>query len=654
MLRWITAVLFLSRIGFPEVLIGLLPGAEGTVRLPRVAGLAFAMDVITSGKQVPAFDAYKHGVVDKVCGENVLEEAKVFANKVIGQPLGSRRLSGVDVKDAGSVDSLFEAALSLAKKKFRGQIAPIYCLKSVRNSAKMPFHKAAAEESKLIIELMTGSQSAALRYSFFAERSVPKWKLPCGATVNNTKPDIIRKTGVVGAGTMGSGIAVCLIQAGIPVILVEKDQKGNLSSLLSITVSQQISTTNAPADQYIWSLQLGTHFTGSSFCSCGFIFQRPPTSVKSWQMLEKAIKNISGILDGTVRVNRMTSKQKDQCMGILKGASTINELSDADLVIEAVYENLELKRQVFSQLDQVCKASTVLCSNTSTLDIDKIASATKRPEKVVGTHFFSPAYIMRLLENVYGTKTSPTTVATVMELGRRIGKVTVLVKSCHGFVANRTHLCFGAELKCCVLFLCSYVKGIDVGWRIRQEVAKSAGLTLTPETRYLNGERVSTLGDSLYEKGRYGIKTGKGWYKYDPSNPRKPVPDSDVEDIITRHCARMGLQRQNIPPKEVIDRCLYAAINESFRVLEERVAEKPQDIDVIWQYGFSFPRYAGGPLYFASQVGLKKVFEKVCYFHEKFPYSSHWVPSDLLRKLASHSVEIPMDQWTEFLSCSKL
>ncbi|RUS86456.1 hypothetical protein EGW08_005771 [Elysia chlorotica] len=606
-----------ARVGFPEVLIGILPGAEGTVRLPRLSGLSFAMDMIASGKQINAKDAFKHGILDKVCTGNILEEAKDFAKKVIGQPLDSRRLSRINVEDASNVDAVFEVALAQVKKKYKGQIAPIYCLKSVRNSAKMSFDKAAAEERRLITELMLGYQSIALRYSFFAERSASKWRLPCGASVNNTKPSKIESTGVIGAGTMGSGIAVCLIRAGIPVILVEKDPK----------------------------------------------------------MLEKGMETISGILDGSVKLKRMTPGQKAKCMEILKGATSLDKLSNVDLVIEAVYENLELKRQIFAQLDKVCKPSTLLCSNTSTLDIDKIASATNRPDKVVGTHFFAPAFIMRLLENVYGSKTSPTTVATVMELGRRIGKVTVLVKTCYGFVGNRTHQCFGAEASFLLEegclpqdidqvleefgmamgpFKVSDLSGIDVGWRIRQEVAKAAGFKLTTETRYHNGERISTVGDSLFEMGRYGIKTGKGWYKYDPTNLRKPVPDSDVADVILDHCAKMGLQRCKIPPQEIIERCLFAAVNECFRVLEERVAEKPEDIDVIWQYGFSFPRYAGGPMFYASQVGLKRVYERVCFYHEKFPYSSHWIPSDLLRKLASHSVEIPMSQWKEFVNGSKL
>ncbi|KAK3801908.1 hypothetical protein RRG08_028376 [Elysia crispata] len=259
--------------------------------------------------------------------------------------------------------------------------------------------------------------------------------------------------------------------------------------------------------------------------------------------------------------------------------------------------------------------------------------------------------------------------------GASNSSIAVLVKTSYGFVGNRTHHCFGAEANFLVEegclpqdidkvledfgmpmgpFKVSDLAGIDVGWRIRQEVAKSAGLKLTLETRYHNGERVSTLGDTLFQMGRYGIKTGKGWYKYDPSSQRRPVPDSDVTDMILVHCSKMGLQRRNVPPQEVIERCLFAAVNECFRVLEERVAEKPEDIDVIWQYGFSFPRYAGGPMFYASQVGLKKVFEKVCFFHEKFPYSSHWVPSDLLKKLASHSVEIPMNKWTEFVNGSKL
>jgi 3-hydroxyacyl-CoA dehydrogenase len=463
----------------------------------------------------------------------------------------------------------------------------------------------------LFRELMSNAQSAALRYSFFADRSAPRWKLPGGASIANTKPGVVKSVAVIGAGTMGSGIAVCLIRAGFPVLLVEQNDK----------------------------------------------------------LLQSSLVNIGKILQDSVKLNRLTVDQRTECLRILRGITSIDTLTDVDLVIEAVYENLKLKQELFAKLDKICKPSALLCSNTSTLDIDKIASATNRPDKVAGMHFFAPAYIMKLLENVYGAQTSPSTVATIMDVGKKIGKVTVLAKTCDGFVANRMNRMLGNEATFLLeegalpqdvdrvledfgmamgVFRVSDLSGTDIGWLIRQERAKEMNIELTYQTRYLNGERYSSLPDRLYEHGRYGQKTGKGWYRYEKPFARTAYPDPDINDIIINHCNSLGIKRQVIPPQDIIERCLFAAINEGFRVLEEGVAEKPENIDVIWQYGLGFPRFRGGPMFYASQVGLKKVYERVCHYHEAFPYSSYWVPSDLLRKLAQHNTEVPIDQWANY------
>nr|KAG5689388.1 hypothetical protein BaRGS_017672 [Batillaria attramentaria] len=344
---------------------------------------------------------------------------------------------------------------------------------------------------------------------------------------------------------MGSGIAVTLLRAGIPVILVEQNQK----------------------------------------------------------FLDKGVQMITGIFADSVRRKLMTEDAVRQCLQRLRPSVELQQLADVDLVIEAVFEDVKLKQDIFGKLEGICKPSAVLCTNTSTIDIDIIASVCKRPQQVVGTHFFAPAHIMKLLENVYGSKTSPQTVATVMDLGKRIGKVSVLVKSCHGFVANRMNGKWATEAQLMLEegalpqtvdqvledfgmvmgpLKVTDLSGIDVGWRIRHELAKMKGVELTPQTRFFMGERYTALPDKMYELGRLGRKTGKGWYRYEKPGGRMAMVDDEVTDIIRSHCKDLGLEQRKISSQEILERCLYSAINEGFRILEEGVAEKPQDIDVIF------------------------------------------------------------------------
>ncbi|XP_076436045.1 peroxisomal bifunctional enzyme-like [Babylonia areolata] len=605
-----------AKVGFPEVLIGILPGAAGTQRLPRVTDITVAMEMISSGKHVPAPKALEYGILDKVVEGDLLRESISFAQSVLGKPLDPRRLSHQPVKGADKLMPAFDAAMKQIKQKQKGMISPVACLKAVRSAADLPYNKGLERERSLLTELMTGSQSAALRYAFFAERAAQKWQLPCGANSTNTKGLAVKTTGVIGAGTMGTGIAICLLRAGLPVILVEQNQK----------------------------------------------------------FLDKGVSTVKMMFMDAVRRKLMTEDAARRYVKNLTPAVDMQQLAGVDLVIEAVYENLALKQEIFKKLDQICKPSAILCSNTSTIDIDLIASATKRPGQVIGTHFFAPAHIMRLLENVYGKDTSPQTAATVMELGRKIGKVSVLVKTCHGFVANRMYNHWSTEA---VLLLeegalpqdvdrvledfgmplgplkVSDLSGLDVGWRIRRVVAKLEGVEITPQTRFFRGERYCPLADKLYDLGRLGRKTGAGWYRYDKPGGRVAMADEDVEAVIKKHSADMGIERQVIPSQEILERCVYSAINEGFRILEMGVAARPEDIDVIWLYGFSFPRFMGGPMFYASQVGLAAVYERICYYHKNFPYSSYWVPSDLLRKLASSPKPVPIGQWMSF-SASKL
>ncbi|KAK7109400.1 peroxisomal bifunctional enzyme-like [Littorina saxatilis] len=605
-----------ARVGFPEVLLGILPGAAGTQRLPRVTDVAVAMEMISTGKHVPAPKALEYGILDKIVQGDLLEEAVKFAKSVMGKPVQPCRLSDQPVKGADRLVQVFDAAMRQVKQRQRGFMAPVVCLKAVRSAAELPYNEGLLRENTLFTELMSSSQCAALRYAFFAERAAQRWQLPSGASAANTKPVPVKSTGVIGAGTMGQGIAICLLRVDYPVILVEQNQK----------------------------------------------------------LLDKGVEMIQLAFKDAVRRKLMTEDAMRHCMSNISPTVDMQQLANVDLVIEAVYENVALKQDIFRKLDVICKPSAVLCTNTSTISIDIIASATKRPGSVVGTHFFAPAHIMRLLENVYSKDTSAQAVATVMDLGKKIGKVSVLVKTCHGFVANRMFHHQGQEA---ALMLeegalpehidkvmedfgmsigpmkVSDLSGVDIGWRIRHEVAKMEGVELTSQTRFFRGERYCTLPDKLYELGRLGRKTGKGWYRYEKPGGRVAMVDDEVTNLIKKHSAEMGIERRGISTQEIQERILYPAINEGFRILEEGVAAKPEDIDVIWWYGFSFPRYMGGPMFHASQVGLSKVYERICYYHQNFPYSSHWVPSDLLRKLASAPSPVPISQWMSY-SQSKL
>ncbi|KAL8584021.1 hypothetical protein ACOMHN_048628 [Nucella lapillus] len=600
-----------ARVGLPEVFLGLLPGGGGTQRLPRVTDIAVAMEMISTGRQIPAPKALEYGILDKVVQGNLLEEGLKFAQSVVGKPLDLRRLSLLPVKGADNLVPAIDAAMKKVKQKQRGMIAPVACLKAVCCAAQLPYKLGLEKESSLMSELMTSSQSAALRYAFFAERAARKWQMPGGGSWLNAEGQGVKSTAVIGAGTMGTGIAVCLLRAGLPVILVEQNQK----------------------------------------------------------FLDRGVGVIEMILMGAVRRKLITEETAQRCVKRLTPAVDMQQLSGVDLVIEAVYESLALKQEIFKKLDQICKPSTILCTNASTINIDSIAWVTKRPGQVVGTHFFAPPHVKPLLETVYGTDTSPQTVATVMALGHRIGKVCVLVKTCHGFVANRMCGHWLTEASLLVEegalpqdvdrvledfgmpmgpLKVTDLSGLDVRWRIHREVAKMKGVEITPQTRFFSGERYCSLPDKLYNAGRLGRKTGAGWYRYDKPGGGRTMVDDDVEDIVKKHCADLGIQRRSISTQEVLERCVYSAVNEGFRILEEGVAVKPEDIDTIWIHGFSFPRYMGGPMFYANQVGLAEVYDRICYYHRNFSYSSYWVPSDLLRKLASSSKPVPMNQWTSF------
>ncbi|CAH1781961.1 unnamed protein product [Owenia fusiformis] len=598
-----------ARVGQPEVLIGILPGAGGTQRLPRLCGLGPALDLISTGRHIKAPQALKLGIIDKIVSDDILKEGIAFAKAVIDKPLNGRRISTLPVKDAENAEQLISAANASVRKRQRGMMAPIWNIKAVAESIKLPFDEAMEKEAEYFTVLVTSSQARALQYAFFSERLAPKWEVPGVASYNTVKPMNIKTAAVIGAGTMGTGIAMALLNARIPVTLVEQNK----------------------------------------------------------QFLEKGVKMIQDLYAGSVRLGKLTADQAKYLLSNLKTSLSYDDLSTVDCVIEAVYENMALKKEIFAKLDNACKPSAVLCSNTSSLDIDEIASATKRPDKVIGTHFFVPAYYMRLLENVRGKLTSPETIATVQSLGVRIGKIPVVVGNCDSFVGNRMLGTYTSEAQFLLeegalphevdsvikdfgipigAFEVSDLSGLDIGWRIRKEryeKLEKSGKKHDPNARFINGERFSPLGDTLCEKGRFGRKTGMGWYRYEKPGAKEPFIDAEITTLLEDYSKKHNITRRKISPQEIFERCFYPLINEGFKVLEDGIATRPEDIDVIWINGYGWPKYTGGPMYYANQIGLDKIYDTMCYYYEQHPTSSHWRPSALLRDLAKQ--QLPISQW---------
>lgn len=571
-----------AKVGLPEVKLGLLPGAGGTQRLPRLTGAQKALEMITTGDFVGAGEALQLGIVDAVDAGN---DAKVigmkFAEKVVNESLPVRRVRDVTDRinaDKGSdVFSQFRAGL---EKKARGLFSPFKCVDAVEAAFNLPFDEGMKRERELFMECMESPQRAGLVHAFFAEREVSKVPgLPKDTPVRD-----VNSVGIIGAGTMGGGIAMNFANVGIPVYLLEVKQEA----------------------------------------------------------LDKGIAIIRRNYENTAKKGRITSAQVEERMALIKPTLAYEDFNDVDLVIEAVFESMDVKKQIFGQLDKVCKQGAILASNTSTLDIDEIASATKRPEDVVGMHFFSPANVMKLLENVRGSKTSDEVKASVMAIAKRIKKVGVLVGNCHGFVGNRMLHQRGAEAVALVnegaspqqvdkvltdlgfpmgQFAMSDLAGIDVGYRIREERRK-AGEDVAPNWM-----------DKLAEQGRLGQKTQAGVYKYEEGS-RKPVVDPEVDELIAEFRREQSIQSREISDQEILERCMYVMVNEGAKILEEGIAARALDIDITWIYGYGFPAYRGGVMFWADQVGVKTIYETVKNFQNTLG-GAQWKPAALLEKLAS-------------------
>lgn len=571
-----------AKLGLPEVKLGLLPGAGGTQRLPRLVGPGKALDMILSGDPIAADEALALGIVDAVSdADSALEAGLAFAERVRREALEARPVRERTDAITGIDPALFAGYRATLAKRAKNLFSPHRCVDAVEAACTLPFADGLARERDLFLECLASPQRAGLIHAFLAEREVARVPgLPDGTPRRD-----IRTVAVIGAGTMGGGIAMCFANAGIPVLLLEAKEEA----------------------------------------------------------LHRGLAVIRGNYESTARKGKLTAAQVEQRLSLITPTLSYGDLAAADLVIEAVFENMAVKKEIFAILDEVCKPGAILATNTSTLDIDEIATATKRPQDVVGMHFFSPANVMKLLENVRGKATADDVAATVMDVGRRIGKVAVLVGVCYGFVGNRMLHQRGREATALVdegatpqqvdavltgfgfpmgQFAMGDLAGIDVGWRIREERRK-AGDPAAPARNWV---------DRLAEQGRFGQKTGAGIYKYEAGD-RTPRPDPEVEALIAAHRAEQGITPREVTDQEILERCLYVMVNEGARILEEGIAARALDIDVVWIYGYGFPSFRGGPMFWADQIGLKTVYEAVKRFHDTVG-GAQWEPAPLLERLA--------------------
>ena len=566
-----------SRLGLPEIKLGLIPGAGGTQRLPRLIGMEKALPMILSGEPIGANAALEAGLVDAIVDGDVTAAAITFARKLVADKTPLRRAGDLEGKLAGMKGNRakFDELVAPHGKRSRGLQAPAAAIEALRAAIDLPIDQGLKLEHDKFIELKDGDQSKAQRHIFFAERAASKIAdLPKDAKTHD-----IKRAAVIGAGTMGGGIAMCFANAGIPVTIVEASKEALARGLDVI------------AKNYSTSLKRGS--------------------------LSDA---------------EMEGRNK-----LMKGSTDFAAVADADIVIEAVFEEMDIKKKVFGDLDRLAAQSAILASNTSYLDIDAIGAVTRRPASVLGTHFFSPANVMRLLEIVRGKNTAPDVVAAAVALGRKLGKVPVVVGNRHGFVGNRMLGARSIEAERLLLegalphevdgalvefgfpmgpFAMADLAGLDVGWRNR----KSQGLR-------------AEIADALCEAGHYGQKTGRGFYRYEPG-ARTPHPDTDVESLIVAASRRLGLTRRAIDKKEIVERLIFPMINEGARILEEGIAQRPGDIDVIWVYGYGFPVWRGGPMFYADKVGVAYIRDQLAALARHSDDKRH-EPAPLLTKLAA-------------------
>jgi 3-hydroxyacyl-CoA dehydrogenase len=571
-----------ATLALPEVKLGLLPGAGGTQRLPRAVGVETALNMIVTGNGVPAQSLESTALLDAVTPGDAVEAALALARDVVAQGRPLKRLRDVAI-DYPNAEAFFQFARNTVAAMARDYPAPRRCIEAIAAAVSMPFEQGLAHERRLFLELMQSPESRALRHAFFAERAAARI-----SDVNDATPvRPVERVAVIGAGTMGGGIAMTFLSAGLPVTLVETKQDA----------------------------------------------------------LDKGVATIRGNYEASARKGRITSEQVARNLALLTPTLDDAAIREADLVIEAVFEDMDIKRAVFARLDAAAKPGAILATNTSTLDVNRLAAGTRRPQDVLGLHFFSPAHVMKLLEVVRGTATAPDVLATAMQTAKRIGKTAVVAGVCDGFIGNRMveHYLrqamflleegalpadvdgalerFGMAMG---PFRMSDLAGNDVGWRIRQR-----RYVERPQMRY------PRIADRLCEQGRFGQKTGAGWYRYEAGR-RDAQPDPVVSELIAAHRREIGITPRRIASDEIVDRCILALVNEGARLLEEGIAQRASDIDVVYLTGYGFPRYRGGPMLYADLQGLPNVVRRMRELGAQ-PHAdtAFWTPAPLLARLAA-------------------
>ena len=568
-----------AKCGLPEVSLGLLPGAGGTQRLPRLVGVEQALKMVTSGIHLSADKCLKSGLIDKLATENhLLEDSISFAKEIVSENKPLKKVRDIDEKvtAARGNHQLFNDFRNSISRKTRGFLAPEYNIQCIEAAVNKPFDEGIKVERDLFLKLVTGNQSAAQRYFFFSQRQVAK--IP--DIPKDTEKLPIKDVGIIGAGTMGGGIAMNFANAGIPVTIIEQSQ----------------------------------------------------------EILDKGIGIIRKNYENTASKGRISIDDVEKRMNLINGDVSINSLAEKDLIIEAVFENMDLKKEIFSKLNNVAKKGAILATNTSGLDINEIASTTDSPENVIGLHFFSPANVMKLLEIVRGEKTSNEVIATSMTMAKSIGKVAALVGVCPGFVGNRILAQRQREANKLILegalpwdiddalfefgfpmgpFAMSDLAGLDIGWN-------------------KENSRGETIREKLCENDRLGQKSGKGFYIYDEN--RKKSPDPEVEELIISFAQEKQIKRRSISKEEIIERCLYPMINEGFKILEEGMAIRASDIDIIWINGYGWPVYEGGPMFYGNLIGFEKILEWLKKMEEE--YGNDFTPSPYLERVVKEKLNI--------------
>ena len=570
-----------ARMGLPEVSLGIIPGAGGSQRLPRLIGAKAALEFILGVVPVSATEAYKIGILDRVIEEDLMEGTLEYVGSLLADGVGPRKVSEMLVDKSGYGEEFLVDARKLSARRLRGQNAPNLVIEAINNAVNLPFEEGIRKEKIIGDKALVSKEAKALRNIFFSEREIGK--IP--GISSDTKRMQINNVAILGSGTMGGGIAMNFANAGIPAVILD--------------VSEAV--------------------------------------------LQRGIAVVRENYENTVKRGRLSKSDMVDRMALISGTTDYNAIAESDLVIEAVFEDIDLKKKVFKKIDGICKPEAIIATNTSTLNIDQIAAVTKRPEKIIGLHFFSPANVMKLLEIVRAEKTSPEVLATAIDTAKRIKKFGVVAGVCFGFIGNRM-MAEGFHREADQMLLegaspqqidqVMYDFGFPMGPFAMHDMAGvdiMHSILKTTGKKENNREPYFNVLYQVGELGRFGQKTGSGFYRYDEGS-RRPLHDPVTDALILQEAERLGIKRTTIENTEIEQRCMYSLINEGAKILEEGIAYRPGDIDVIWSYGYGFPRFRGGPMYMADQIGLETIYEAVMSYRDKF--GDYWTPAPLLETLA--------------------